>query len=351
MNGHGGSSNGLGLADMRPSEAFYPNHSGTESSGPSSSAGVPATNGFTQVPTHFQLHNEAIVNHLYHAGFQTGNYADSILHVHQNAYRLHAIILSRSPLLAHLMSTSPQSGGMRNIHVPLEHEPEVSSEGFAIALGYLYSPVSLNLVHPENARTVLAAACLLGGMDELCTYAYEICRSSISVDNISEWLEFVEAIPTLSDGSSTPVEPQHLAPPRTAVFGPYAERLKNDVFNYLVVTLPTMLNINGLSSPVTPQSDGQQPADAGRDTLLQVFSRVPFDLFKAAIESPTFQIGSVQARFKFAKDAIEARKRGIGRVQGAEETVVLAFGANSLGGSAVHVTRKIRKRQLWKVNS
>ena len=62
-------------------------------------------------------------------------------------------------------------------------------------------------------------------------------------------------------------------------------------------------------------------------------------------------IGSDQARFKFAKDAIEARKRGIARGQGAEETVVLAFGASSLGGSAVHVTRKIRKRQLWKVNS
>lgn len=59
--------------------------------------------------------------------------------------------------------------------------------------------------------------------------------------------------------------------------------------------------------------------------------------------------GSDQARFKFAKDAIDARKR-MTRGHGAEETVVLAFGA-SMGGSAVHVTRKIRKRHLWKVNS
>ena len=49
-------------------------------------------------------------------------------HVHQNSYRLHAIILSRSPFLAHLMSTSPQSGGQRNIYVHLEHEPEVTQE-------------------------------------------------------------------------------------------------------------------------------------------------------------------------------------------------------------------------------
>jgi hypothetical protein len=62
--------------------------------------------------------------------------------------------------------------------------------------------------------------------------------------------------------------------------------------------------------------------------------------------------GSDQARFKFAKDAIELRKHGIARGPGAEETVVLAFGGkNSIGGSAVHVTRKMRKRPLWKVNA
>lgn len=60
--------------------------------------------------------------------------------------------------------------------------------------------------------------------------------------------------------------------------------------------------------------------------------------------------GSDQARFKFAKDAIDLRKRGIARGQGAEETVVLAFGGHN-GGSAVHVTRKLRKRPLWKVNA
>lgn len=59
--------------------------------------------------------------------------------------------------------------------------------------------------------------------------------------------------------------------------------------------------------------------------------------------------GTDQARFKFAKDAIEIRKRGIAR--GNEETVVLAFGQTNVGGSAVHITRKMRKRPLWKVNS
>ena len=152
------------------------------------------------------------------------------------------------------------------------------------AVGYLYSAESLNSLRPENARAVLAAACLLGGMEDLCGYAYELCRQSISVGNIAEWLEFVEAVPSPSDGTSTPIEN------RTAVFGSYAQRLKDDVFHFLVARLPAILNVGSLSTPATPQAEGPA-SDAGRDTLLQIFARVPFDLFKAAVESPTFQIG------------------------------------------------------------
>ncbi len=58
--------------------------------------------------------------------------------------------------------------------------------------------------------------------------------------------------------------------------------------------------------------------------------------------------GSTHSRFKFAKDTIEARKQGIAR--GAEETVVLAFGGAASQSTGVLVTRKLRRRQLWKVN-
>ncbi|KAK0210575.1 hypothetical protein DFS33DRAFT_1251154 [Desarmillaria ectypa] len=291
-----------------------------------------------------QNHNEDIVNHLYHAGFQTGNYADTILQVQQSSYRLHAIILSRSPFLAHLMSTSPQGGGQRVIFVPLEQEPEVTQEGFAIALGYLYSSVSLSLIRPANARAVLAAGCLLGGMDDLCQFAYETCRRSINVNTIGSWLEFVDTLPPSSpDGSSTPD-----IPPVT-VFGHFAQRIRDDVFHFLVVTLPEVLEVQMTPDSVPSTPSGSGPS--GREVLLQIFSRVPFEMFKAAVESPTFNIGSDQARFKFAKEAIEMRKRGIVRGPGAEETVVLAFGGGNFGGSAVHVTRKLKKRQLWKVNS
>lgn len=332
---HSVPSSSLSLNSRVPSTNGNSPHPDSDYSSNHESALFSAHNGYTQAP--YDVHNERIVQHLYHAGFQTGNYSDTVLHVHQSAYRLHAIILSRSPYLAHLMSTSPQSGGQRAIYVQLDHEPEVTQEGFAIALGYLYSSISLSLIRPDNARGVLAAGCLLGGMDDLCSYAFETCRRSISVENIAEWLGFTEHnVPPSPDGSSSPQVPT------ASVFGQYAQRLRDDVFNFLVVTLPTTLNVNG----TPPAAEGESPQGTnGRDTLLRVFSMVPFDLFKAAVESPMFQIGTDQARFKFAKDAIELRKG-----HGAEETVVLAFGGMQ-GGSAVHVTRKLRRRPLWKVNS
>jgi hypothetical protein len=159
------------------------------------------------------------------------------------------------------------------------------------ALGYLYSAVSLNLVRPENARGVLAAACLLGGMDDLCRYAYEACRQSLTVGTINEWLEFIDMVPlhSLSNGTASPDRPGLTT---TSVYGFYAQRLRDDVFEFLVVTLPVLLNVhqaptNGAVSPSTESAPSR-----GRETLLQIFSRVPFDLFKAAIESPTFQIGT-----------------------------------------------------------
>ena len=313
----------------------------TEASIPGSRSSEYGANGFAQ-PPYQNHHNEEIINHLYHLGFQTGNYADTILHVHQNVYRLHAIILSRSPLLAHLMSTSPQSGGQRVIYVNLDQEPEVTHEGFEIALGYLYSAISSTRIRPENARAVLAAGCLLGGMEDLCRYAYETCRQSITVETISGWVEFIDSIPSSTDASTTPDTP------KPTIFGQYAKRLKDDVYHFLVDTLPEILEVRH------PASEAPTSGPSGRDVLLQIYSLVPFEMFKTAVESPHFRLdpsGSDQARFKFAKDAIELRKRGIARGSGAEETVVLAFGGNNFGGSSVHITRKMRKRPLWKVNA
>ncbi|KAH8117517.1 hypothetical protein DFH11DRAFT_1724507 [Phellopilus nigrolimitatus] len=285
-----------------------------------------AVNGYTST-SFVPSQNEQIVDHLYNVGFQMGEYADTLLHARQNRYQLHAIILSRSPYLAHLISMSPKSGGMNTIYVPLESIPEITDQGFAVALGYLYSSVSLNSLSPNNARAVLAAGCLLGGMSDLCNYAYQACRESITVETINEWVDFVDGLP-FNDGTATPSEEQ-----RQTVFDAYAPQLRSDVFDFMCCTLPNMLDVHSATSN-------------GRETLLGIFSRVPFDLFKNAIESPMFQIGSDQERFRFAKAAIDLRKRTRGG--GVEETVVLAFGGGH-SGSAVHVTRKTKRRALFKV--
>ena len=122
-------------------------------------------------------------------------------------------------------------------------------------MGYLYSSVSLSNLTQANARGVLAAGCLLGGLEDLCHYAYHSCHESISVETIDEWINFVDSLPS-EDGMTTPSE----VPPPT-ILGPYAYQLRSDVFNFLVITLPSSLDVHSATSN-------------GRDTLLNIFSRL-----------------------------------------------------------------------------
>jgi hypothetical protein len=194
------------------------------------------------------------------------------------------------------------------------HRCMMTLQSFAIALGYLYASTSINLVSPTNARSVLATACILGGMDELSAYAYELCKNSMSVESIDDWLDFLQTLPSppSTSGSGTvsptgvatpslpplpsnPHELHHLAqfgvgPPPTngvsppswssSVFGPYGPRLRDDVFQFLVSTLPEQLTAANPGNPV-----------AMTNALTEVYVRLPFEYFKAAVESPDFPIG------------------------------------------------------------
>ncbi len=138
-----------------------------------------------------------------------------------------------------------------------------------------------------NARSVLATACLLGGMEDLCTHAYELCKTTVTLENIQDWLEFLSSIPFSSAPSSPrfqngynqwpgfPQQPPSPRPP-SAIFGPYAERLRGDVFHFLVATLPEQLTATGSNAS---------------EVLVNVYSHLPFEYFKAAVESPEFPIG------------------------------------------------------------
>ncbi|QRW27307.1 hypothetical protein RhiXN_01902 [Rhizoctonia solani] len=288
-----------------------------------------------------QRHAE-ISAHIYHTGFQLGQYADVSLHVHNRQYRLHALILSRSPYLAHMLATSQNNV----IYVPLEGEPHITEEAsrqdsrclgaIAVALGYLYSPYQVGLVNPSNARSVVAAACLLGGMPELADLAFECCRASISASTIVDWVKFVESIPLPPTPAPTSdATPTNYPQGQTSVFGPYLTQFRDLVYGYLIVTLPNVLH--AFAAP----EEGN-----GWDELLGIYTQLPFDTLKQAIESPAFPAGTDQVRFRFAKAVVAQRKQA--NPSGVEETVVLAFGG-SQSGSAVHITRKSKKKQLWKV--
>jgi hypothetical protein len=66
-------------------------------------------------------------------------YACRPQHVHQNTYRLHALLLARAPYLAHLLASAPRQAGDRVLFVPLEHEPEITPEVRAVPPFFTHS--------------------------------------------------------------------------------------------------------------------------------------------------------------------------------------------------------------------
>jgi hypothetical protein len=151
-----------------------------------------------------------------------------------------------------------------------------STQAIAVALGHLYSPYQVGLVNPGNARSVVAAACLLGGMPELADIAFDCCRASISPSTIVDWVNFVESMPPGPPPDATPAYPQG----QTSVFGPYLAQFRELVYSYLIVTLPNVV-----------QAFIAAEESSGWDELLSIYSQLPFDTLKQAVESPVFPAG------------------------------------------------------------
>lgn len=130
-----------------------------------------------------------------------------------------------------------------------------------------------------NARATLASACLLGGMDDLCMHAYAACKESIRLDTIEDWLTWLDTHPqpytSNSPGPSGPSTPRSPSPQSVqdlgaaSIFGPYAQLLRNDVFEFLIVSLPAILFADAETKP--------EVVSEAHEALLRVFSRVSFD--------------------------------------------------------------------------
>ncbi|KAK4684725.1 hypothetical protein P7C73_g5441, partial [Tremellales sp. Uapishka_1] len=252
--------------------------------------------------------------YIFAVGFHQQQWTDIHLTFFGGAINLHRIILSRSPYLAHLMrDVAP--GSVKHLNFT---DVNVSEEAVYICLQHLYNP-SQHLVNPANSRSVLATSYLFfsGSYDSaLSQYAYTICRDSLSENNVVDYIRWLSAT-DLPEGFER------------ADYGEFSGKLQSDTREYLVQTLP--------SSQIPPAQ------------LIQLYARLPFDLFKSSTESPDFPIHSMQERFAFAKKVVAQRKKlsGVAGPGQMEESVVLAVGGE---GMEVHITRKQKRRTaLWKV--
>jgi hypothetical protein len=113
-------------------------------------------------------------------------------------------------------------------------------------------------------------------MDELCAHALAVCRESINVETISDWLSWIDglhgpAVPSTPSSSavSTPISatpPPAQEIPMSTIYGPYAQILRNDVFDFLTSTLPAQLQ-------AAADEGGEEPTEA----LLGIFATASFE--------------------------------------------------------------------------
>ncbi|ORX86394.1 hypothetical protein K493DRAFT_291290 [Basidiobolus meristosporus CBS 931.73] len=268
----------------------------------------------------FSPQHNAICTHLYQVGFLSGAFSDVILHVPKfsanNVYKLHSLVLARSPFFHHLLTTSLNP---HELILNLE-DPNISDEGLVIALGYLYAGFPQLQINPTNALNVLATAYLLQ-LEDLCAISTEVAKKNISRQTVLAYTQFVDQ----ADGVG---------------YGAYTADIRESCFDFLTGTLPkqTEAFISGKSENYL--------------SLVEAYVELPFDWLKRSIESQNLHIPSDMDRYNFAKEVVSRRekRRNAGKRNTAgEESVVLAFGTK-VGGRVTLVRKppKAQKRTLWR---
>ncbi|WRT65547.1 uncharacterized protein IL334_002492 [Kwoniella shivajii] len=351
-----------------PSTPAYSSATGVETTanGLESSGGVgeSSKNAVRVDPTYHAIN---LSNWAFNVGYLHQDWTDINLTFFQSGLKAHRLILARSPYLAHLLrNVIPGT----TIHLNFADE-NITQDSVHIALQHLYNP-SQNLIDATNARSILATAYLFGGIPELIHQSYTIIRSSINHENVVDHIHWLSQSPDLlsngfrngnsngnvngngngngnGSGNSTMYGSVQVSEGQATIlglndnwennkprYGEWTNRLKNDVIDYIIHQLPSEFP-NLTSDP----------------TIISIFSKLPYELFKSIIESPEIPITSMQDRFAFTKKIIAQRKKiasssGSGNVGGMEESVVLAFKGGE--GMEIHISRKPKKsRQLFKV--
>ncbi|RUS15943.1 hypothetical protein BC937DRAFT_91778 [Endogone sp. FLAS-F59071] len=322
--------------------------------------------------------HDIICNHLYQVGFVHGHYSDMTLHIPtfetRPIFNLHSLVVSRSPFLAHLIHVNG-----KDVTLHLE-DPNITEAAFGISLGHLYAGWSQTLLTSQNARSILAAAYLLG-LDDLCARATECIKNDVGRHTVVAYAAFVEddrygygsysaeirdaCLEFLTRGLSKELD----AFPATASVSfitPDKEASENETIpnGYVTPTTqtaPAPSPLPVLSGTLTASDSDSQ---SGYRELVNIFAQLPFDWFKRCTESPRLAVPSDMVRYQFAKECVAVRERlrraqGVGSdVVGGEESIVLAFGGRggSQGGRLTVVRKSLKGQQngtrtktLWKV--
>ncbi|WWC68782.1 uncharacterized protein I206_102717 [Kwoniella pini CBS 10737] len=307
------------------------------------------------------LYEHAInsTNWIYNVGYLHQDWADVNLTFFQSGLKAHRILLAKSPYLSNIMrNVAPGS----NIHLNFADE-NINQESVHITLQHLYNP-SHDLIKQNNAKSILATSYLFGGMPELVNHSYEIIKSSIDPSNIIEMIEWLsQPVDILSNGfrngngdlnntNHNQILNKENWEENENRYGEWTAKLKKDVIDYLLNQLFEKYSIYDLTKS---------------NEILNLFSKLPYELFKFILESNKLKINSMQERFSFTKKIINQRKKLNNNNNNnsnsnsnliiknnnlvlLEESVVLAFKGGE--GMEIHISRKPKKtRQLWKVES
>ncbi|GAA5978199.1 hypothetical protein JCM10908_004269 [Rhodotorula pacifica] len=336
------------------------------------------------------------------AGYTSCEFADFQLQFshadgQQSHFSLHALVVSRAPLLLQLLRGLMSSQPRPPMPILPLSSPDsaVSHTGLSLVLAALYSPEVFEHVNAHNAPEFLATAVYFG-LPRFADFAYRFCEESVrnarTPEEIAGWVAYVEregVAPQPSGSGSgggdsrapTPLNGMNgsgglpgspatssSSPARSgrSAAGPSPTSYEGRL---LAVLLDRILRLPSETGAFVSPTAG--PAQA---QLVEVLKPLPFDLFKRVIEDTKFEVPSDMDRFNFAKKVVAARKQhhflttssppGTPRPATAapnanggpgdfEEAVVMQFGsgAGGPGSSAVNVLRKPRKPTLWKVSN
>ncbi|KAJ3121278.1 hypothetical protein HK098_003817 [Nowakowskiella sp. JEL0407] len=295
-------------------------------------------------------YHDVICTHLYNIGFVSGIYSDFTLRIQPTnsnssnyipegtAFKLHRIIVSRSPYLSSLLSDAEMRGdGSFRYAVPLDltipvGDPNLTAEGLSIALGHLYASFSLNTLTQVTSptpghrsaflRSVLAAANLLHLVD-LAQLATNLIKSDISRNTVIDYCLFANQ------------------PEWGGNYAQFSQEIRDAVFGYLCRGV--VRELSDKIGPVWSSREGESYKE-----LVKLFAELPFEWLKKVAESKAFEVPSDMERYYFSKEIIQLRastKNSQSPLVAGEENVLISFGAHKTGASGVTILRKATKTQ------